>query len=211
MTDPFAAFRPFLEASELVLALDLGRDAVVRAANPTATVRLHCDSRTLVGSPFTRLIDEPDRYAASALLLGSRRSANLHFLDGDGRPFPLAVHALCHPNGVLVLAEPPVYPYLTVADDLMVHANAAAVAERERTRRARRTARQLAELVDGFWHLPRDQARLPVCPGCGRVHSDGHGWESAGDFLARTADFLVEQCCDACAASPSDPAQARQL
>ena len=193
------ALAPFLEASALVHALDVGPDGIVSQANAAAAVRLKLEPGALVGRSLASLVVGDDSAAAAALLAGPGDSAMLHFVTSENISFPLAVQAIRHEHGVLLLGEPPALPFLRLGDDLSGFANELAVESRERARRARRLTGELAAHEESYWHLTRDQEVLPICMGCGRVQTADGSWETLAAFMQRATDFLSHGYCETCA------------
>jgi len=170
----------------------------VSYANGAASARLQRTPEQLAGVPLVSLVIDSDRAAATDLIDGARDTAVLQFLAADMISFPLSVQMLRHEHGALLLGEPPMLPYLRLGDDLAAHANDLAVQSRERARRARNLAGQLAAHEQSHWHLPRDQEVLPICVVCNRVNTVANGWEDLAVFIARSGRFLSHTYCDQC-------------
>jgi len=204
VSTPLDSLRPFLDGSVLVHALDLDRAGLVSYANGAAATRLQRTPEQLGGLPLASLVTDTDRAAAADLIGGVRESAVLQFFAADMISFPLTIQALRHPHGTLLLGEPPLLPYLRLGDDLSAHANDLAVQSRERERRARKLAGQLAAHEQSHWHLRRDQEVLPICMVCNRVDTVEHGWEDLAVFVARSGRFLSHTYCDQCTPEAAD-------
>ncbi|MBA3843682.1 MAG: hypothetical protein H0X39_13905 [Actinobacteria bacterium] len=204
MTSLFDSLRPFLDASALVHALNVDSEGAVSGVNDAAARRLERTSAQLVGLPLSSLVTGTDRAAAAEIVNGTCDSAVLQFVPTNLTAFPLSVQALRHPEGFLLLGEPPILPYLRIGDDLTAHANDLAVQSRERARQTRKLAGQLAAHESSHWHLARDQAVLPICVTCGRVKTVEFGWEDLADFVQRSGRFLSHTYCDSCAREELD-------
>lgn len=205
MTSLFDSLRPFLDGSALVHALNIDPGGTVSGVNDAAARRLERTSAELVGLPLSSLVAGTDRAAAAEIVNGTRDSAVLQFVPTNLTVFPVAVHALRHPEGFLLLGEPPILPYLRIGDDLTAYANDLAVQARERARQTRKLAGQLAAHESSHWHLARDQDVLPICLTCGRVQTVEFGWEDLVIFVGRSGRFLSHTYCDQCAPEQLDP------
>jgi len=199
----------YLSSSKTVHFLAATLDGTLLAFSQAVVSGLKVPPSELMGNSLWGWLTESDATCLREKINGGNRSQQIfliNFSDSENHPYTLEVALDIHPDGFVLIGEPPLRQTQALQDELFKLNNELAVLTRENARQNKSLMKAQSELEkaheelkNSHWHLKKIQEVLPICMMCQKVKTGEGQWDELIRYFKDNSDFLSHSYCPACA------------